>query len=433
MSQTRLLAVQLLHQVIHNKLSLTEVLKQPTPSADVSTPLLHELCYGVLRFHPQLNFLTTQLLEKPLPAKHIDLQILLWVGLYQLLHLAIPEHAVINETVATCVALRKPWARGLLNAVLRRCQRERSACLARCATQESAHYAHPTWLLEAIKHDWPDAWQAILHANNQRPPLTLRVNRLRVNAEEYVQRLQQQGITAQPITEVPSALTLQHAVDVTQLPGFACGDVSVQDASGQFAATLLDIQPEQRVLDACAAPGSKTCHILECAPDCTLLAVEKSAARLTRLSENLQRLQLHATLCCADATQTAQWWDGQAFARILLDAPCSATGVIRRHPDIKWLRQADDIATLHEQQYTLLQALWPCLAPHGLLLYATCSVLRVENDEVITRFLSVQRDAKVMPLQLSCARNTRHGIQILPGTQQMDGFYYALLCKTAPE
>ena len=426
MSHVRQLAVQALQDVIKNKRSLTEVLANIDCAEASEQSLLRELCYGVLRFYPQLNFLSQRLLDKPLKNKHHDIHCLLLLGFYQLLYLSIPSHAAINETVAVCQTLHKAWAKSLLNALLRRLQREQPQWLDVIANDDHAKYAHPAWLQQSIQHDWPDDWQSILLANNQRPPMTLRVNHLRGNTVDYQARLQQENIANQSFDHIPTAITLQQAMDVHALPGFANGDVSVQDAAAQLAAPLLKLSPGQRVLDACAAPGGKTCHILE-TQDNTVIALDNVAQRLTKIDENLQRLSLSAQLNCADATQINDWWDGQPFQRILLDAPCSASGVIRRHPDIKVLRQASDIASLSQQQYAMLQALWPCLEPQGLLLYVTCSVLRAENDAVISRFFDAQDDVQIETISHPNAIATQHGIQCLPG--KTDGFYYALLSK----
>lgn len=391
--------------------------------------LLQELCYGVCRWQPLLQFQLDKLLRHQLAASEVAVRALLLLGLYQLQYLRIPAHAAVAETVAAAHTLGKPWAVGLTNAVLRNALRRDAELKALCASDAVAASAHPAWLLERLQCDWPADWQHIVAANNQRPPMTLRVNRQVLSASEYQTILGEQRAALLP--EVESALLLPEAQDVLRLPGFHQGWVSVQDAAAQCAALLLDLHSGQRVLDACAAPGGKTGHILECAPDIALTAIDQDAQRLELVHANLQRLGLEAQaqLLVGDARQPAQWWDGLPYQRILLDAPCSASGVIRRHPDIKLLRRAPDIATLAAQQLELLHNLWPLLSPNGSLLYATCSVLHAENEQVIAAFLTAHPDAQAVPLNVTWGRALRHGRQILPGEANMDGFYYAGLRK----
>ncbi len=408
--------------------------------------LLQELCHGVCRWHPQLQAGLDRLLAQPLdPHEHV-IQALLLIGLYQLQHLRIPEHAAVAETVAAARELRKPWAVGLTNAVLRAALRRRAELTEALETDLVARTAHPRWLLERLQQDWPEDWPAIVVANNARPPFTLRINpRHRLVAStsapndaavSALSGCQKDGEpTGQSVANVETALMLSEAVDPATLPGFAEGWASVQDAAAQLAAPLLDVQPGMRVLDACAAPGGKTGHLLECVPDLDLTALDQDAARLERVRENLARLGVKARLVAGDARQPASWWDGVPYDRILLDAPCSATGVIRRHPDIKLLRRESDIAMLANQQQTLLASLWPLLRPGGRLLYATCSVLRQENEQVIARFLTAQADAREQPILAFWGWPLTNGRQILPGEAGMDGFYYALLlkCDRSPE
>jgi len=314
--------------------------------------------------------------------------------------------------------------------VLRRYQREQAVLDAAAEAEPVARHAHPHWLLTRLQQDWPDDWQAVCAANNARAPMTLRVNTLRGSPADYQQRLTEAGLAATSQPHAPAALVLTEPTDVAALPGFAAGDVSVQDAAAQLAAPLLDVQAGQRVLDACAAPGGKTAHLLENNPSAELVALDNDAARLDRVAETLARLQLAARLLHADAGQVVDWWDGKPFDRILLDAPCSASGVIRRHPDIKALRRAVDIDALAAQQARLLDALWPCLAPGGKLLYVTCSVLAAENGRQVKTFLARTPDAAALPLAADWGRPAGHGRQILPGEADMDGFFYALLVKT---
>ncbi|PKM42719.1 MAG: 16S rRNA (cytosine(967)-C(5))-methyltransferase [Gammaproteobacteria bacterium HGW-Gammaproteobacteria-1] len=391
--------------------------------------LAQELCYGTLRWAPRLEALADKLLDKPLRARDRDVHALLLTGLYQLLYLNVPVHAAVSLTVDATARLGKDWARGLLNGVLRRLQREQEELLAAVDAGETAALAHPAWLLARLQQDWPEHWRDIAAANNARPPMTLRVNRLRGSREQYLERLQQAGLPAAAPPHAPDALTLETPVAVERLPGFADGDVSVQDAAAQLAAGLLQLAPGQRVLDACAAPGGKTGHILEACPEVELLALDSDAERLARVQENLTRLGLTAELCAGDAGDPAAWWDGRPYDRILLDAPCSGSGVIRRHPDIKSLRRAEDIAALNLQQGRLLRALWPLLAPGGILVYATCSILTAENAGQVTAFLRNEAQARELPISAAWGLAAAAGRQILPGENGMDGFYYAALGK----
>ena len=425
----RAIAVSILTRVIQDGQSLSSLL----PHGFRTLPperraLAQELCYGTLRWAPRLQAILRSLLDKPLKSKDSDIQSLLLLGLYQLAYMDIPAHAAVSETVAVTAILNKGWAKGLVNAVLRRYQRESQTLEAALAHDPSAASAHPTWLLEMLQQAWPDQWQAIVTANNQRPPLSLRVNRSRCSRDEYQQALQAEGIAAVTSPHAPDALTLEKPVNVEQLPGFAQGQVSVQDSAAQLAAVLVSPQPGMRVLDACAAPGGKTGHLLEICSDIELIALDVEKKRLQRVEENLQRLGLHADLIAADASQS-DWWDGNPFDRILLDAPCSASGVIRRHPDIKLLRQPDDIPRLVALQAAILEALWRMLKPGGILVYATCSVLPQENAGQLANFLANHDDAKERPIESGWGRAVGVGRQILPDQDGMDGFYYACIEK----
>lgn len=418
-------------QVLVHGRSLSDVLPEAAPRLNDAThnALLQELVYGTLRWIPQLEAVAHQLLHKPLKNKDSDVFALLLVGLYQLIHMRVAPHAAVSLSVAAAEELKKEWAKGLLNALLRGYQRD-PELLQRAHCAESAAFAHPDWLLRRLKKDWPEDWSAIAAANNARPPMTLRVNRRRQSRDVYLAQLQQAELDARVHAEAPDALILSAPVDVDRLPGFARGFVSVQDAAAQLAAVLLDAQPGERVLDACAAPGGKSAHLLERQPDLAeLVAVDRDAQRMRRVSETLRRLELVATCVVGDAGDVSSWWDGRLFDRILLDAPCSATGVIRRHPDIKMLRQAEDIAQVVAEQARLLAALWTTLRPGGLLLYATCSVLRDENDGQLRRFLDAHPDAMHEPIVVQWGRACEVGRQILPGEADMDGFYYACIRK----
>jgi 16S rRNA (cytosine967-C5)-methyltransferase len=426
----RSLAAQVLAQVFQGH-SLSEALPPclaQLPDARARA-LLQHLSYGTLRHGPYLQAILAQLLEKPLKTQDKDIEALLLIGLFQYLYSRIPVHAATAETVAGARLLGKKWATGLINAVLRNFQRRRADLLAAAEAQPPALYAHPAWLLQRLQHAWPQDWQAIVAANNQQAPMSLRVHLGRGTRAQYLAELTAAGIAAQAGAYAPSAVILAQACDVKELPGFEDGRVSVQDEAAQLAAGLLQLEDGARVLDACAAPGGKTAHILESCPGAQVTALDASAARLQTLDSTLHRLGLHAHSQCAPAEEIETWWDGQPFTHILLDAPCSATGVIRRHPDIKYLRRDTDIATLAAQQARLLTQLWQTLAPSGLLLYATCSILPEENHQQIIAFLSCHRDAREIPLNEDWGCPMPAGRQILPA--HMDGFYYALLRKAA--
>ena len=430
----RLAAARALAAVLAGKASLASSLpSQLERVSDRDKGLVQELAFGTARWQPRLSALALALLSKPFRKADQDIEALLLIGLYQLLYTRIPAHAAIAETVGCATALKKPWAKGLLNAVLRRAQREAETLLPALEKDPVVLTAHPRWLQKSLKAFWPDDWLAICEANNSHPPFTLRVNQRVSNRETYLAKLTEAGIAGQATPFSPVGITLDTPCDVTVLPGLVDGAVSVQDEAAQLAAGLLMLEPEQRVLDACCAPGGKTCHILESQPDLReVVAIDLEPQRLERVKENLMRLKLDATLLAGDARATEQWWDGQPFQRILLDAPCSATGVIRRHPDIKLARQADDIAALAQLQGELLDALWPTLADNGILLYATCSTLPTENTEVIAAFLQRTGDAQELPFSADFGKQQAHGRQLLAQVAGHDGFYYARLIKQAP-
>ncbi|HEX7029321.1 MAG TPA: 16S rRNA (cytosine(967)-C(5))-methyltransferase RsmB [Gammaproteobacteria bacterium] len=414
--------------------SLNDLL--PAILAGIAEPadraLAQELVYGSLRFAPRLDFMLSKLLDRPVRKREPRVHALLMAGLYQLLYTRVPPHAAVAETVEAARLLKKPWAVGLTNAVLRRAQREQDALVAAADAHPVGRSAHPDWLLAALQKDWPDDWEAIVAANNARPPMTLRVNRRARSRDDYLAELRAADIDAEAQPHAADAIQLAVPVDVNVLPGFAAGHVAVQDAAAQLAADIVDPRPGERVLDACAAPGGKTAHLLERCPDLAqLVAVDREAERLDRVAENLARLNLAATLLHGDAAKPETWWDGQPFDRILVDAPCSATGVIRRHPDIKLLRRQKDIASLASLQARILDALWPLLAPGGRLVYATCSVLAAENAGQIGAFVRRHPDAVATPLAAAWGRPSGFGRQLLPGEAGMDGFFYALLTRHA--
>jgi len=408
--------------------SLSEVLPVATvPARDRA--LLAELVYGTCRWFPRLDFYLGRLLARPLKPRDADVRTLLLVGLYQLTELRVAPHAAVDETVAAARALGKAWAAGLVNGVLRSFLRQRAALQDAARADLAAAHAHPAWLIERLQAAWPADWAAILEAANGRPPMTLRVNRLRTDRDGAAQALAKAGLSATPVPDVPSALVLQQPAEVAALPGFAEGVLSVQDAGAQLAAPLLDPQPGERVLDACAAPGGKTGHLLEWCPDAEVTAVDLDSRRLARVRENLDRLGLQARLFAGDAGQPAGPWAQTPYDRILLDVPCTATGVIRRHPDIKLLRRATDVAELAERQARILDAVWPLLRPGGILLYVTCSLLPEENHLQIARFLDRRGDAGALAIEAQWGRPMGVGRQTLPGERTMDGFFYARLQK----
>ncbi len=429
----RLAAARALAAVLNGKASLNGSLPAQLDKVDErDRGLTQDLAFGTARWQPRLDLLAAQLLQKPFKAADADVQALLLVGLYQLFYTRIPVHAAIGETVGCADKLKKPWAKGLLNAVLRRAQREGEALLASMERDPVVRTAHPRWLQKSLKAFWPEQWEAICAANNAHPPMILRVNRRHHGRDAYLGMLAEAGVAASPCRYSRDGIVLAAACDVRGLPGFAEGWVSVQDEAAQLSAELLELAPGQRVLDACCAPGGKTCHLLETEPGLAkLVAIDLEAKRLTRVRENLERLQLDAELIACDARDTASWWDGKTFQRILLDAPCSATGVIRRHPDIKLTRQAEDIPALAALQGELLDALWPTLEVGGMLLYATCSSLPTENTEVIEAFLARTPGARELDLATEAGLRQPHGRQLLAQEGGHDGFYYAKLIKIA--
>jgi len=406
-------------------------------SADVAArdrPLLAALVFGALRWHFRLEWQARRLLDRSLAAKQVELAALLRVGLLQLQELRIPEHAAVSATVDAAALLGARNARGLVNAVLRRYLREREQLQRAALEVPEARFAHPAWLIDEIRTDYPRESEAVLDANNRAPPMWLRVNLTRTTRAAYLGKLAAAGVPAAAASGVETAVRLAQPLAVEELPGFAAGEVSVQDLSAQRAAPSLELAPGQRVLDACAAPGGKTTHLRELA-DIDLVALDVDEGRLARVRENLARLRLDGpgiSVVAGDAAEPGTWWDGRPFDRILADVPCTASGVVRRHPDAKWLRREADIAGFAQQQQRLLAALWRCLAPGGRLLYTTCSVFREENDVQIERFVEGHGDALRETITFPAAVH-REGGQLLPSlpgaSHNQDGFFYALLRK----
>lgn len=430
----RAVAARALAAVAYSGRSLDAALADAASGPGLSNQdraLVQAIAYGSVRQFFALEPLARRLLHSGLAPRDHDLLALIVTGLFQRRHLRLPDYAAIGATAEATRALGKPWAAGLVNAVLRRDQREGDA-LARAlgAQDEQAEFAHPRWMIESVRGDWPADWRAILEANNTPPPMSLRVNRTRVDRDQYLRELDAAGIGAQPSAHVASGIVLDTPRPMAELPGWRDGRVSVQDLAAQYCPAVLDLAPGQRVLDACAAPGNKTAAMLESQPDlAAMVAVDVDPARLETLGHTLARLGLGARTHAGDAARPDTWWDGEAFDRILLDAPCTATGVIRRHPDIKLLRRADDVAVLVVRQAAMLDALWPLLRRGGKLVYATCSALRAENESQVVDFLGRHGDARAQPPALGCGRACEAGHQILAGECGMDGFYYARIHK----
>ena len=430
---TRVAVAEVIAQVLRGK-SLSALLPEYAPKvAEKDVGLFKELCFGTLRWYPAIELLLKELMQKPLREKEFEIQGLLASGLYQLTHTRIADHAAINETVAAVAKLNRPWAKGLVNAVLRNFLRQREALDKKLSKNPIYTRAHPQWLLDLLFNGWGSAIALeIIAANNQRAPMVLRVNQQRISRDDYLEQLKAADIPAQATEHSEQGIVLSAPMDVTALPDFDKGFASVQDEAAQLAASLLKMEAGQSVLDACCAPGGKTCHILETQSDLSrVVAVELESRRIQRVEENLARLGLEAELKVADACELESWWDNQSFDRVLLDAPCSATGVIRRHPDIKLLRKPTDIVKLAEIQLQLLRSLWQTLNDGGILLYATCSVLGEENDQVIEKFLAETPEASVHEIGGSWGIKTDYGRQLFPTINGNDGFYYSRLGKKA--
>lgn len=446
-AEVRAKAARIVADVAERGRSLDAALANESATTRQERGLLRSLSYDSIRWYIRLDALLGRLLSRPNQSLEPEIRALAIVGLCQLIYTEIPEHAAVAETVAATRLLKQPRAAGFINAILRRCQRERTQLLPQIDRDLAIRTAHPRWLVEQLRKDWGTRADAILDANNRRPPFWIRVNRLRVAPANYREQLQARQIGVAASMFEDTALLLDRAMDVSELPGFDAGLVSVQDAAAQLAGHLLDPQPGEHILDACAAPGGKTGHLLELAPElAALTAIDVSAERLTRVTQNLQRLfsgsEIRTQVRAADAAEPAGWWDGNPFHRILLDVPCSATGVIRRHPDIKLLRRSDDIASLAARQLQLLRTSWPLLRPGGRLLYASCSALQAETTAVVEEFLRNEpsvRDVtaerlQALPAVAEALGEGTHvgagGLRIAAGSAGMDGFYYALLEKS---
>jgi 16S rRNA (cytosine967-C5)-methyltransferase len=380
---------------------------------------IQDISFGSLRWYGELKAILDKLVARPI--KDTDVATLLIIALFQLRHSKAADHAVVDHAVRTVAALGKPQFKGLVNGILRNFLRQSEALVAQIQQDPVAHYSYPVWWAKKIQAQYPERWESILAAGNDHPPMTLRVNLRKSGVDEYLKRLKELDIAATPLDH--AAISLTKPISVERLPGFAEGVVSVQDYAAQQAAYLLDLVPGLRVLDACAAPGGKTAHLLESA-DLQLTAIDKDAERMTQVTANLSRLGLDAVMKTADANKLDHWWDGVPFDRVLCDAPCTASGVVKRHPDIKWLRRESDVARFAQQQAQLLAALWPTLTPGGKLLYATCSIFAEENHRQVADFCRNHPDAVLQPIP----EGDQHGLQLLPSAMA-DGFFYSLLQK----
>lgn len=419
------LAANAVNQVLGGRnltATLEDIFREHSNITPQQRAVAQDLSYGTLRFYGRLQRLLSQLLEKPLQDTRA--QCLLLVALYQLSYDTAAQHTVVDQAVKAATELKKPWAKGLVNAVLRNFLRRSDALNQALVQDEVAKYSYPQWWINKLKNQYPQSWQSILEAGNQHPPMTLRVNQRIISSNDYCLKLAEQGIAAQKMSN--SAVMLAKPLPVGKLPGFYEGEVSVQDYGAQFAAELLDVADGLRVLDACCAPGGKTGHILELA-DVNMIALDNDAGRLQRVQANLDRLNLKASLVVGDAADNKRWWDGVPFDRILADVPCTASGIVRRHVDIKWLRREADIISFAAQQALILQGLWQLLAKGGKLLYATCSIFHEENQRQVDNFLALHADAAQLPLMHTQHEQLQRG-QLHPSAEH-DGFFYALLQK----
>ena len=440
-SSARKAAVKILLAVLKegNSLSALNGLSENLDSRDAGFARM--LSFGVLRFYFQLQAMLKPLMKKKLKEKDLDVQLVLLIGLYQIVHTRVPDYAVVDAAVKQMRKSKKQWAANMVNAVLRNFIRQHEVSSEIEYQTEEAEFSHPQWIIDRLKKDWPDCWQAILSANNEQAPMTLRINQQKVSTAEYKQQLETDfDLSCEGIKQIPAALVLSEARDVVQMPGFDEGWVSVQDAGAQLAAQILKAEVNDNILDACAAPGGKTAHLFELQPEIQLTALDISEKRLARVEENCLRLGFSPRLVVADAIQVEEWWQGELFDKILLDVPCSASGVIRRHPDIKHLRREDDIETLVQVQRDILTKNWALLKPGGRLLYATCSLFKVENEEQVEWFLQGNKDAQLIELdetilqlqETQACGSASVGIQLFPMAFRNDGFYYALIEKKRP-
>ena len=424
-------SAHVISNVLNGK-SLTESLGEiKTKVAIRDQATLQEICFGCTRWYIQIEAILNKLMRKSLALKQPIIHALLTVGIYQLMRMRIQSHAIINETVAACDDIKRSWAKGLVNAVLREFQRNEKKILASLNTDITIQESHPEWLVIKFKRAWGEARAKKIISNNNIPgPLVLRINNQFGDRESYLKTLDKLSIKSISTKYSPVGIRIIEPIPIDTVPNFGDGAVSVQDEAAQFAVPLLNIKSGQLVLDACCAPGGKTCHILEQQPNIkSLLSIDISKNRLEKVKENAKRLRLEPNLLAADICDVDTWWNSIPFDRILLDAPCSGTGVIRRNPDIKLLRKASDITDLATRQLQLISALWPTLKQNGVFLYATCSILPEENDNVIKEFMTSHKDASILNINETWGIETKFGRQLFPEEKEHDGFYYARLIK----
>ena len=429
-TDARALAAKGLAEVALRGASLRDVMERYAPrlSDPRDRALLMALLSEGARWWLRFDAAIDGLLEKSLRHKDPAIHALLVIGLVQLEILELQDYAAVAATVEAVRTLQRPQLAGLVNAVLRRWQRERETLVAKLDAKPQTRHAHPAWLAAALQRDWPAQAEAVMAADNREPPLMLRVNRQRSERDALIGQLQAAGYPAESHPWLSDAVMLPHSSDVTRMPGFEDGHFAVQDGAAQVAADLADLRDGLRVLDACAAPGGKACHMLERA-EIDLTALEMDAGRAERIRQNLMRLRLNAKIVVGDAGAPKGWWQGKPFDRILIDAPCSATGVLRRRPDVRLHRRESDVAAMHAQQRRILSALWPLLAPDGRLVYITCSVLRAENEAIVAELLASQPDAHAVAFALPVGQPATVGWQVLPGDGDLDGMYYAVIRK----
>jgi 16S rRNA (cytosine967-C5)-methyltransferase len=414
-----------LQKVIVQGLSIHQAIEQlaikPKTNSDLS--FIKACIYGVLRNYFSLEKTLCSLLNRPLRTKDTDIKMLLISAIYQAKYMNVPDHAVSSVNIEAARYMNKKWACGLVNAVTRKFLRSE------LAVSETDSFEHPIWLVDVIKDDWPSKWEMILCENNNHPPMTIRVNTRTSNRLHYLETLRSHGIEARPTRYSKEGCTIVKPINVTTLPHYEDGHFIVQDEAAQLAIELIDIKNTHNVLDACAAPGGKTTHLLEYLDGGQITAIDSGKKRLKRLKDNLTRLNMNCRILHDDAIKPSSWWNGELYDRILVDAPCSATGVIRRHPDIRFHRELDNLESLISIQRSLLKNLWPLLKVGGKLLYVTCSIMSIENDRSVETLLKTNNNIELDNIKISCGVQTEYGVQILPGESNMDGFYFSLLKK----
>ncbi len=429
-----LAAAEVLQGVLDKGQSLDSAIEGLGDSFNGNYSVLREITFGGCRFYIYLENILSRLLVKPIKNRDRKVHFLLVSALYQIEFMRVPDHAVVNECVHSLANTEFSWAQNLTNAVLRNFLRKRDKIIPVADNGNTGNehivQAFPKHLYDRIKRDWPEEYRSIISASNKKPPLTLRVNQQAISRAEFVLELQERGIEYALTRDSEIGIILGNPVPVDKIPGFVEGRVSVQDESAQLITSALSLEKGQRVLDGCAAPGGKTCLILESQPELASLVAVDLPSRIISIEQNLARLRLNAILIPADLLNTSAWWDGNNFDRILLDAPCSGSGVIRRHPDIKHRRKSSDIEKFSNQQLSMINSVWPLLNPGGKLLYVTCSIFRAENDNVVEKFIKDRSDFELQSLTNIFGVKSLYGRQRLPGVHSGDGFYYCGIEKT---